>query len=470
MTVTELQKALKTKETTSKELTEKCLKSIEENTGINAVVHINENALQMAKLSDERIERGETSPLLGIPTLIKDNICSEGDITSCCSKMLSDYRPPYDATAWSKLKAEGAVLLGKTNMDEFAFGSTSENSCFGATKNPVNTEFVAGGSSGGAAAAVKAGFVPYALGSDTGGSVRIPASYCGVVGLKPTYGAVSRYGLIAYASSLDQIGVIANTVEDAETVFLKMQGKDGFDMTSLSHDYSGETFNLNNLKGRKIGVIDELTDYADTDVRTAVNNALERYRDLGCGIVHLNIPAIRKALPAYYIIACAECSSNLGRYDGVRYGHRAKVGDNEDISFKELVTRSRSEAFGQEVKKRIMLGTYVLSKGNYADFYEKAVALRHAIKEELDKCFSETDVIMTPTSPFAAPRIGERPGNDKMYLSDMCTVPANIAGLPAVSVPCGKDSNAMPVGLQIMGKAFSEKTVMAYAKYIEGAL
>ena len=466
--LTILSRRLHAREITSVELTKQYIEKIkEQNPGINALVSTDfEKALELAKEADARLDaEGEKAPFLcGIPFALKDNICSDGDLTTCCSKILEGFRPYYDATVYTKLKAQGAVLVGKANMDEFAMGSTSESSCYGAPKNPRNPEYVTGGSSGGSAAAVASGMVPYALGSDTGGSIRQPASYCGVVGLKPTYGSVSRYGLIAYGSSLDQIGPLTNSVRDAAEIFDVIRGVDDRDNTSVDHEFGNVTEQLGttSLKGLKIGVAEELFEGISPAVKASVEAALEFYRAEGAEIVKLSIPALKVALPVYYIIACAEASSNLGRYDGIRYGYRADDYANID----DMIYKTRSEGFGKEVKKRIMLGTYVLSSGYYDAYYKKACVIRETINEEFAKVFADqADVLIAPVAPTVAPKLGEsgKASSIEMYVSDLCTVPINIAGLPAISLPCGKDEAGMPVVMQVIGPKFSEAKIVDVA-------
>lgn len=452
---------LKKREISSVELTRKYLKEIE-SSDLNAYVHVcGQEALAAAERADELLSRGEGSPLTGIPFALKDNICTDGIQTTCCSRILSGFKPIYDATAYKKLKDLGAPLLGKTNMDEFAMGSTSETSFFGAPKNPLDKSRVTGGSSGGSAAAVCANLAPYALGTDTGGSIRQPASFCGVVGFKPTYGAVSRYGLIAYGSSLDQIGPITRSVSDAALVFDTIKGADSMDMTSCP--MGGETYLNPEVKGLKIGVPQNFFDGLDGGVSSAVKAAIEKYVSYGAKIREISLPSLDKALPVYYILACAEASSNLGRYDGIRYGYRAENYSSLD----DMVIKTRSEGFGKEVKKRIMLGTYVLSGGYIDAYYKKARILRGRITEEFDRAFEECDVIMTPSAPGTAFPVGFSEENKMAtYLADICSVPVNIAGLPAISVPCGS-SGGMPVGLQIMGARFDDQKVLSAAYFAE---
>ena len=364
---------------------------------------------------------------------------------------------------WSKLKSQGAVLLGKTNMDEFAMGSTCENSCFGAALNPVDNTRVTGGSSGGGAAAVCANLAAYALGSDTGGSIRQPASFCGVVGFKPTYGAVSRYGLIAYGSSLDQIGPITQSVSDAAVIYDAIRGLDKADGTSCPTP-KGKTALKGEIKGLKIGVAKEFFEGIPAEIKSAVDGMISAYEKGGAEVVEVSIPALKLALPVYYIIACAEASSNLGRYDGIRYGFRAQNYTGVD----DMIIKTRTQGFGREVKKRIMLGAYVLSSGYFDAYYKKACLLRKRVESQLAQAFEKCDVLFAPTAPETAFKLGYSGGNAvKTYLSDVCTVPVNIAGLPAISIPCGNGKNGLPIGVQIIGKKFDDALVLDTAYYAE---
>lgn len=463
-----LSKMLADKEISSVELTQKYISAIEnDNKKYNAYVSTTfDKALENAKTADEMIAKGEATALTGIPMTLKDNICSDGDLTTCASKILTGFRPYYDATVWTKLKAQGAVMLGKTNMDEFAMGSTSETSVYGAPLNPRNVNHVTGGSSGGGAAAVCANLAPYALGSDTGGSVRQPASFCGIVGLKPTYGAVSRYGLIAYGSSLDQIGVMANSVRDTAVVFDAISGVDPHDQTSVDFDFGGIADNLDgaDVKGLKIGIAKEYFEGINSEIKEAIDSAVKFFEDNGAEIIDISLPVLQQALPVYYIIACAEASSNLGRYDGIRYGYRP---DNfNDVE--EMILKTRTEGFGDEVKRRIMLGTYVLSSGYYDAYYKKACLLRENLIADFDEIFNTCDVLIAPTAPNTAFPLNYKGASPvDMYLSDIATVPINITGVPAISVPIKNDSNALPIGMQIIGKKFSEKTIMQTAYFYE---
>lgn len=424
-----------------------------------------EDALETAKAVDDKLASGEQlAPLEGIPMGIKDNICTKGVKTTCASKMLADFVSPYDAFVSKKLKDVQAPMLGKLNMDEFAMGSSTENSYFKKTKNPYDLSRVPGGSSGGSAAAVSADLAYYALGSDTGGSIRQPASFCGVVGLKPTYGLVSRFGLVAFASSLDQIGPLAKDVTDAALVLNLICGHDAMDSTSLEVEQKDYTADLTKgVKGLKIGVPEEyLGEGVDAAVSAAVKKAVQTYREMGAEVEMCSLSTAKYALPAYYIISSAEASSNLARYDGVKYGYRTEQFDN----LLDMYKKTRSEGFGREVKRRIMLGTYALSSGYYDAYYKKAQQVRTIIRQDFEHAFSRYDVLLTPTSPVTAFRFGEKTADPmQMYLADICTVSVNIAGLPAVSIPCGYDGNGLPIGMQLIGNAFAEQTILraAYA-------
>ncbi|MCH5202894.1 MAG: Asp-tRNA(Asn)/Glu-tRNA(Gln) amidotransferase subunit GatA [Oscillospiraceae bacterium] len=443
------------------ELTKKYLKAIEDsNKELNAYVTVTpDTALETAKKVDEKIARGEKLlPLEGVPMTLKDNISTKGIETTCCSKILGGYKPIYDAKVWEVLKNQNAVLLGKTNMDEFAMGSSCETSCFGGATNPFNTDHVSGGSSGGVASAVSGDIAAFGLGSDTGGSIRQPASFCGIVGLKPTYGAVSRYGLIAYASSLDQIGPITKTVEDAALVYDSISVYDENDSTSQGNK-NGSTFDSldNDIKGMKIGIAREYLDGVRDDVKECVLEAAEKYKEMGAEIVYFDLPALKFALPVYYILACAEASSNLGRYDGIRFGYKTEHYN----SIHDMICKTRSEGFGDEVKKRILLGTYVLSAGYYDAYYKKAQNLRGTIIKAFDDAFKNVDVILAPTVPMTAFKMGQATSDPiETYLTDICTVPINIAGLPSVSVPCGFNKKGMPIGMQIIGDKFKEGQIL----------
>lgn len=452
------------------ELTEKYLKSISDtNNDLNAYVNVTEtDALSTAKAVDKKIAGGEEIGLLeGVPMTLKDNISTDGIETTCCSKILKGYKPIYNATVWDILKKQNAVLLGKTNMDEFAMGSSCETSCFGGAKNPHNTNHVAGGSSGGVASAVGGNIAAYGLGSDTGGSIRQPASFCGIVGLKPTYGAVSRYGLIAYASSFDQIGPITTNVEDTAIVFDAIAQYDDKDSTSHNIEQKKTIKTLkNDIKGMKIGIAKEYLEGIRDDVKEAIENAIKVYESLGAEIVYFDLPALKFALPVYYILACAEASSNLGRYDGIRYGYKTPV--YNDVN--DMICKTRSEGFGDEVKRRILLGTYVLSAGYYDAYYKKAQNLRGTIVKAFKDAFEKCDVILAPTVPMTAFKVGHAVSDPiETYLTDICTVPVNIAGLPAVSLPCGFNASGMPIGMQLIGNTFCEAEILNAAWKYENA-
>lgn len=468
--ITYIGKLLRDKEISCTELTEKYIKSIEaENKKLNAYVNITaETAMKTAKNVDEKISRGEILlPLEGIPMTLKDNISTKNIETTCCSNILKGYVPIYDATVWDILKNQNAVLLGKANMDEFAMGSSCETSCFGGALNPYSTNHVAGGSSGGAAAAVGGNIAVYGLGSDTGGSVRQPASFCGLVGLKPTYGTVSRYGLIAYASSLDQIGPITSSVEDAAIVYDAISLYDKNDATSQGSKTKTTHTLKNSIKGMKIGIAKEYFEGIRDDVRESVESAVKVYESLGAEVVSISIPQLKHALPVYYILACAEASSNLGRYDGIRYGYRTT--SYNDIN--DMICKTRSEGFGKEVKRRIMLGTYVLSAGYYDAYYKKAQQLRGALVNAFKDAFKKCDVIVSPTVPMTAFELNFTQKDPiETYMTDILTVPVNIAGLPAVSVPCGFDDKGLPIGMQIIGNSFDDAKILNAAYQYEQAV
>jgi len=462
LTVHELQDKLANKEVTITQIIEAYNNRInEKEKDIQAFITVTaEQALQQAKEIQEKINNGEVVPkYAGIPIGIKDNMCTKGIKTTCASKMLENFVAPYNATVIEKLNKEGIITLGKLNMDEFAMGGSTEYSAFKKTKNPCNLNCVPGGSSGGSAAAVAANLVPWALGSDTGGSIRQPASFCGVVGLKPTYGLVSRYGLVAFASSLDQIGPITKDVKDAAILLNIIAGHDEKDTTSADMPKIDYTKCLkNDVKGLKIGVPKQFfAEGINSEVKEKLQQAIQKYKELGAIVEECSLDIAQYALATYYIIACAEASSNLGRFDGIRYGYRAK--DAETVQ--DIYINSRSEGFGDEVKRRIILGTYVLSSGYYDAFYKKAQQVRTIVKKEFNKLFEKYDVLLTPTSPTVAFEIGTKSNNPlEMYLADICTVPLNIAGLPGISIPCGVDGKGMPIGMQLIGNKFAEETIL----------
>ena len=467
LTVHELVEKLKNKELTSEDITRAYIDRInDKEIDVKAfVTTLCDEALEKAKVIDKKRNAGEkVSDFAGIPVGIKDNICTKGVRTTCSSKMLEDFISPYDATVTEKLLEEDLINLGKLNMDEFAMGAATEYSYFKKTSNPWNLNCVPGGSSGGSAAAVAAELVPWALGSDTGGSIRQPASFCGVVGLKPTYGLVSRYGLVAFASSLDQIGPITKDVTDAAMLLNIIAGHDERDTTSYEIPKKDYTKALNkNIKGLKIGVPKEFfVEGINEEVKAKLEQAIEIYKKLGAEVEEFSLDIAKYSLAAYYIIACAEASSNLGRFDGIRYGYRTKNFTN----LKELYKNSRSEGFGAEVKRRIILGTYVLSSGYYDAYYKKAQQVRTLVKNEFSKAFEKYDVLLTPTAPNVAFEIGTKSNNPlEMYLADICTVSVNIAGLPAISIPCGVNGDNMPIGMQLIGNKFEEEKILnvAYA-------
>ena len=453
------------KEITSLELTQAVLARIDEVEGdVQAYLTITrEEALAQAKAVDEKIAKGEEIAFLeGIPGAIKDNICTKGIKTTCASKILQKFVPPYDATVMQKLEAQNPVVLGKTNLDEFAMGGSTENSAYHPTCKPWNTDCVPGGSSGGSAAAVAAGTAVWALGSDTGGSIRQPASFCGVVGMKPTYGRVSRYGLVAYASSLDQIGPITKDVTDCAHILNIIAGRDEMDSTSLDVQVPDFTKALvQDVKGLKIGLPKEyFVKGMDPEVEAAVKNGVKELEKLGAEVVEISLPNTDYAISTYYLIAPAEAATNLARYDGVSYGERAE--DAADLV--EMMTKTRTQYLGEEVKRRIMIGNYALSAGYYDAYYLKALKVRRLVKEDYDKAFKDVDVIICPAAPSVAYKIGEKIANPlEMYLQDACTVPLNLAGLPGISVPCGYNKDKMPIGMQIIGKALDEETILRVA-------
>ena len=464
LTVYELKEKLKNKELTSKEIVQAYVDRIKEKEeDVQAfVTTLEKEALEQA----DKLDKEGINELAGIPIGIKDNICTKGIKTTCSSKMLENFVSPYDATVMEKVNAEKLIDLGKLNMDEFAMGASTEHSYFKKTRNPWNLNKVPGGSSGGAAAAVAANMVPWTLGSDTGGSIRQPASFCGVVGLKPTYGLVSRYGLVAFASSLDQIGPITKDVRDSAMLLNVIAGHDKKDSTSVDLEKKDYLKALkNDVKGLKIGVPKEFFgEGINEEVKEKLKESIEIYKELGAEVEEFSLDIAKYSLATYYIIACAEASSNLGRFDGIRYGYRAK--EFKDLT--DLFRKSRSEGFGEEVKRRIILGTYVLSSGYYDAYYKKAQKVRTLVMKEFDKAFEKYDVILTPTSPTVAFNIGEKTEDPlQMYLSDICTVSVNIAGLPGISIPCGVDSANMPIGMQLIGNRFQEEVILNAAYTIE---
>ena len=464
-TAVELAAKIKAGETTATEAMEAVIAQIEKSEDeLNCYVTFDkEKALAAAKKADEDIKAGKlTGPLAGVPFAIKDNMCTEGMLTTCSSKILGNFVPTYTADAVERLQNAGAVIIGKTNMDEFAMGSTTETSAFGATKNPRNPEHVPGGSSGGSAAAVAANECFAALGSDTGGSIRQPASYCGVVGLKPTYGTVSRYGLIAYGSSLDQIGPLCKDVTDCATIMEAIAGKDDKDSTSIGRDdYSFTKALVDDVKGMRIGIPrDYFGEGLDPEVKEAVLNAAKVLESKGAIVEEFDLSLVQYAIPAYYVIASAEASSNLARFDGVKYGYRTESYEGLHNMYK----KTRSEGFGPEVKRRIMLGSFVLSSGYYDAYYKKGLQVRRLIKNSFADAFEKYDMILSPVAPTVAYKIGENSSDPlKMYLGDIYTVSVNLAGLPGVTVPCGFGANGMPVGMQLIGDTFTEDKLVKVA-------
>ncbi len=466
-TITELQAQLARKELTSSALTSNCLEAARASS-VGAFLHLDEpGAMAAAKASDDRRARNAPlGPLDGVPVALKDNILTEGVVTTAGSKILEGFRPPYDATVTARLKAAGAVILGKTNLDAFGMGSSTENSAFQRTKNPHDESLTPGGSSGGSAAAVAAGLVFGALGTDTGGSIRQPASLCGVVGLKPTYGRVSRSGVIAFASSLDQVGPIARSVTDAALMLEAIEGFDASDSTSSDAKPTQWRAELERgVKGLRVGLPREyFVEGMDAEVETSIRALAKQLEALGATIVELSLPHTRFALATYYVIACSEASSNLGRYDGVRYGHRTEKPE----SLRALYERSRAEGFGAEVKRRIMLGTFALSSGYYDAYYRKAQQVRTLIRRDFEQAFQRVDVILSATSPVLAWKLGEKVNDPlAMYLMDVLTLPCSLAGLPGLSVPCAISKSGLPIGAQLIGRAFDEATVLRAGRAIE---
>ncbi|MCI5918402.1 MAG: Asp-tRNA(Asn)/Glu-tRNA(Gln) amidotransferase subunit GatA [Roseburia sp.] len=467
LTAVELGKKIKAKEVSVEEAVQAAIDAIEKREeSVHSFVTVDkEGALARAKEVQKLIEDGTLSgPLAGVPVAIKDNMCTKGLLTTCSSKILYNFLPTYTAEAVERLEKAGAVIIGKTNMDEFAMGSTTETSAFGETRNPWNLEHVPGGSSGGSCAAVAAEECSFALGSDTGGSIRQPSSFCGVTGIKPTYGTVSRYGLIAYGSSLDQIGPVAKDVTDCATILEAISSYDKKDSTSVKRDdYHFTEALVDDVKGLKIGIPkDYFKEGIDEDVKNAVLSAAKTLEEKGAIVEEFDLGLVEYAIPAYYVIACAEASSNLARFDGVKYGYRTK----EYEGLHNMYKKTRSEGFGAEVKRRIMLGSFVLSSGYYDAYYLKALRTKALIKKEFDKAFEKYDIILGPAAPTTAPKLGESLKDPiQMYLGDIYTISVNLAGLPGISLPCGEDENGLPIGLQLIGDCFEEKKIIraAYA-------
>ena len=465
LTAVELGRKIKEKEVTVEEAVTAVLDAIEKREAqVHSFVTVDrEGALKSAKEVQAKIDAGElTGPLAGVPVAIKDNMCTKGLLTTCSSKILYNFVPTYTAEAVLNLEKAGAVILGKTNMDEFAMGSTTETSAYGVTKNPWNTGHVPGGSSGGSCAAVAAEECSYALGSDTGGSIRQPSSFCGVTGIKPTYGTVSRYGLIAYGSSLDQIGPIAKDVTDCATILEAIASHDVKDSTSVQReDYDFTSALVDDVRGMKIGIPrDYFGDGLDPEVKVAVLGAAKKLEEKGAIVEEFDLSLVEYAIPAYYVIACAEASSNLARFDGVKYGYRTEQYDGLHNMYK----KTRSEGFGAEAKRRIMLGSFVLSSGYYDAYYLKALRTKALIKQAFDKAFEKYDVILGPAAPTTAPKLGASLSDPlKMYLGDIYTISVNLAGLPGITLPCGTDQSGLPIGLQLIGDCFAEKKIIRAA-------
>ncbi len=467
-TALQIASAIKAGEASAVEVTQKHLALAKENEDLGVFLNLmEEDALATAKRIDETpdSDKQNLGPLAGVPVALKDNLCTEAVETTCASKILSGWRPPYDASVVKKLKQSDAVIIGKTNLDEFAMGSSTENSAFFPTRNPRNPEYVPGGSSGGSAAAVAAGFSPIALGSDTGGSIRQPAALCGVVGMKPTYGRVSRYGLIAFASSLDQIGPFTTDVSDAALMLQVIGGHDENDSTSIpdaTPDYL-ESLKDQDISNLKVGVVRELSQGVSPDVSARLKEAADVLAAAGCGVEEVSVPATKYGLSAYYLIAPAEASSNLSRYDGVRYGLR-ETADNAE----EMNIATRTKGFGDEVKRRIMLGTFALSSGYYDDYYVKAQRVRTLTINDFATAYEKFDVLLSPTSPFTAFKFGEKTADPlAMYLCDACTIPSSLAGHPAISVPFGVGDNDMPVGIQVLAPALGEMNIFRISSVLE---
>ncbi len=471
MRATEIVEKVSSGEVSARSIAENYIETINESeSDVNAFNLVTaEQALMDADEIDSKIASGETlGPLAGVPVSIKDNLCTRGVETTCSSKILEGWKPPYNATVIEKLKEAGAIIIGKTNLDEFAMGSSTENSAFGPTRNPHNLELVPGGSSGGSAAAVAAGFSPLALGSDTGGSIRQPAALCGVVGVKPTYGRVSRYGLVAFASSLDQVGPFANTVSDAALTLEVISGHDPRDSTSIPEkplEISG--FLNQGVEGMRIGVIEELSgkglEGISPDVSSRVEEAIKVFSNAGAIVESASVPASIYGLSAYYVIAPAEASSNLARYDGIRFGPRVEASTTA-----ETMTATRTKGFGDEVKRRIMLGTYALSAGYYDAYYGKSQRVRTLIMSDFAKAYEKFDILISPTAPTTAFPLGDKTADPmQMYLQDVCTIPSNLAGHPAMSVPFGFGENGMPIGIQILAPAMAEREMFQAAKVLE---
>tara|TARA_B100000214_G_scaffold60403_1_gene39343 strand:- start:81 stop:1541 length:1461 start_codon:yes stop_codon:yes gene_type:complete len=472
MTFADLRQKLSSGEVSSKELVQEKINRIKElDSTLNSFLTVNkENALDQAEYIDKQIASGKRIGILsGIPLGIKDNLCTKGIKTTCASKILTNFVPPYESTVTKRLLNAGAIIIGKTNLDEFAMGSSTETSAFGSTLNPWNITKVPGGSSGGSAASVAAGLCYGSLGSDTGGSIRQPASFCGVVGMKPTYGRVSRWGLIAFASSLDQVGPFANNVSDAAEILQVISGKDEFDSTTVDVPVPNYLENLSrSIKGMKIGLIDDCFEHEGlaNDVKKSVLESASLLENLGAEIINVSCPRFNDGIATYYVIAPSEASANLARYDGVKYGFRSE----DEQSLIEMTSKSRALGFGSEVKRRILIGTYALSAGYVDAYYKKAQQVRTLIRRDFDNAFQKVDILLAPTAPTTAFGFGENIDNPMaMYLSDLLTIPANLAGLPAISLPCGFDKAGLPIGLQLIGNVFEEGKLLQVANQFEKA-
>ena len=468
MKLRDMRKALDSKDISAKELAKSYLDRIKEYDGeIKSYITVTEElAYEQAEKAQEIIDKGEAKALTGIPVAIKDNICTQGVRTTCASRILENFIPPYDATVMEKLNSQNIVMLGKTSMDEFAMGGSTQTSAFAKTVNPYNKSCVPGGSSGGSAAAVSARLAPVALGTDTGGSIRQPASFCGITGIKPTYSRVSRFGLVAFASSLDQIGTMALNAEDCGILLNAICGFDMHDGTSSREAVPDFTAKIGeSMKGVKIALPKEyFAEGIDDEVRKCVLAAAEQYRAMGAELIECSMPSLKYAVSCYYLLACAEAASNLSRYDGIKYGHRT---ERPCDSYEELIVRSRSEGFGDEVKRRILLGNYCLSSGYYDAYYRKALALRQLVRKEYNDIFEKCDMILTPTAPTVAYSPEKTADPVSMYQADICTVTVNIAGLPAISTTCGYDKNGMPIGMSLIGKKFAEQDIIKAASAFE---
>lgn len=467
----EIKSLLDEKDVSSEEVVKFFLDRIEKyDKDLNSFVEVSSQAINQARKQDEKRKQGQGLKLLGLPIGIKDLLCTKDLRTTAASRMLENFIPPYSATVVERLEAQGAVVLGKLNQDEFAMGSSSENSYFGATKNPWNKEYVPGGSSGGSAAAVAAGLVPASIGTDTGGSIRQPASFCGIVGFKPTYGRVSRYGIIAFASSLDQAGPMTRSVKDAALISEVISGFDPMDSTTSEKEVPSWSTQLSsNLKGKKVGLIKEFVDSEiDPDVRVQIQRATDMLKEAGAEICTVSLPQTKLSIPVYYMVATSEASSNLARYDGVRFGYRSNFDESPATSLEEFYCRNRGEGFGSEVKRRIMLGTYALSSGYYDAYYKKAGQIRRLLSEEFLRAFSEVDVLLSPVTSSPAFKIGDRVSDPlAMYLNDIFTTSTNLVGVPGISVPMGLSQKGLPIGVQLMTAPFCEQGLFDAALSIE---